>query len=417
MKPYYNTPEGQIYQGNALGVLKEMPSESAQMCVTSPPYWGLRDYGIDGQIGLEKTPEEYIEKMVQIFRELKRVLRDDGTLWLNMGDSYAGSGSPGGDFRDGKGGDEYLRPYNRKGDGLKPKDLCGIPWMLAFALRADGWYLRSDIIWHKPNPMPEPVTDRPTKAHEHLFLLTKSAKYYYDAEAIKEPAAYDGRKDTLMKGRQHGGDTKYTDAKYMPQNQQSVHDRGHERWPSRLENGQRARNKRSVWSVATKPFSGAHFAVFPEKLIEPCILAGTSEKGCCVECGSPWVRITEKGLTGNRERDGINRGIDSRGERIRAGDSDSKTTGWKSNCRCHHNKLREDTPAHIKTKNLIEWFEKVTPQSKPCVVLDPFFGSGTTGIVAHKHGRKFIGIELSQSYVDEIAIPRIRKATKQLKLW
>ncbi len=246
-----------ILQGDVHDQLKNIPDGTVRCCVTSPPYWGLRDYGVEGQLGLEPTPDAYVAAMVDVFREVRRVLADDGTLWLNLGDSYAGSwGNYSGQNR-GNGtqrevvngslsspawdGREKERPAaSRKLDGIKPKDLVGIPWMVAFALRADGWYLRSDIIWSKPNPMPESVTDRPTKAHEYIFLLSKSAKYYYDAKACAEPTV-----NNLM-SRYHNGDAPTT------------------------------RNRRSVWHIATHPYKGAHFATFPPALIEPCILAGSA---------------------------------------------------------------------------------------------------------------------------------------------
>ena len=276
-----------IYNKDCLEGLKQLDDNSINCCVTSPPYWGLRDYGVEGQLGLESTPEEYVAKMVEVFREVKRVLRDDGTLWLNLGDSYAmkfggGKGRKSGTTKAAV--DEIEKPPREIPSGLKPKDLVGIPWMVAFALRADGWYLRQDIIWHKPNPMPESVKDRCTKAHEYIFLLSKSRHYYYDHEAIKEPAAYDGRKDTLVKG--------------SPKYEKDVR-------------GEYVRNKRSVWTIPTKPFKEAHFAVFPPALIEPCILAGCPEGG---------------------------------------------------------------------------------------VVLDPFMGSGTTGMVAAMYQRNFIGFELNPEY-------------------
>ena len=236
----------------------------AQTCVTSPPYYGLRDYGHKGQIGLEETPEEYIAAMVEVFRCVWDVLEDDGTLWLNIGDSYY-------NYRPGKGqalvkqtvanNDQDLpQTCARRGnklDGLKEKDLIGIPWMLAFALRADGWYLRQDIIWHKPNPMPESVQDRCTKAHEYIFLMSKSQKYHYDHEAIKDPV------------KQDWGTRDRTDGKY--------HNEGSGLQPhSGLEKSYEMANKRSVWTVNTKPYAGAHFAVFPSDLIEPCILAGAA---------------------------------------------------------------------------------------------------------------------------------------------
>ena len=230
----------------------------AQMCVTSPPYFGLRDYGHDGQIGLEETPEQYIEAMVEVFSCVKDVLADDGVLWLNIGDSYCGTGDKG-EHKDPKyadGRNAQAISKSKKLTGYKSKDLIGIPWMLAFALRADGWYLRQDIIWHKPNPMPESVTDRCTKSHEYIFLMSKSQKYFYDNEAIKVPVKEDwGTRDR-------------TGGKY--------HNEGTGLQPhSGLEKSYDMANKRSVWSVNTKPYAGAHFAVFPEELIEPCVLAGS----------------------------------------------------------------------------------------------------------------------------------------------
>ena len=244
----------------------------AQTCVTSPPYFGLRDYGHDGQIGMEETPEEYIAEMVEVFRCVKDVLADDGTVWLNIGDSYCNSNG----FA--RASPEYQRegrnnmPANdRKLDklhatGLKTKDLIGIPWMLAFALRADGWYLRQDIIWHKPNPMPESVQDRCTKAHEYIFLLSKSQKYYYDHEAIKEPA------NSKSEGIRFGGN-KYGDSD----------DPKHATKSGNVSKEYEKANKRSVWTVTTKPYEGAHFAVFPEELIEPCIMAGAPAGGIVLD--------------------------------------------------------------------------------------------------------------------------------------
>ncbi len=265
-----------IIYGDCRDKLKELEPESVQMCVTSPPYWGLRDYGHNDQLGLEETPGEYTANMVEVFSQVKRVLKDDGTLWLNLGDSYSGSG---------KKNQKYTVPI-----GLKPKDLIGIPWRVAFALQADGWYLRQDIIWHKPNPMPESVTDRCTKSHEYIFLLSKSAKYFYDNEAIKEKYQALGKPRSFGK---KGNDDRNDTGRIYEANDQS------------------GKNKRSVWTVTTKPYTGSHFAVFPEKLIEPCIQAGS-----------------------------------------KVGD----------------------------------------------VVLDPFFGSGTTGEVAERFGRNYIGIELNEDY-------------------
>lgn len=253
--------------GDCLTVLSNIPDQIIQTCITSPPYWGLRDYGVDGQLGLEKTPEEYVEKMVAVFREVRRVLKDDGTLWLNLGDSYNGSG---GDHKiNGKNDASFqtdLRrgSQSRKLNTLKPKDLVGIPWMVAFALRKDGWYLRSDIIWSKPNPMPESVTDRPTKAHEYIFLMAKSQKYYYNHEAIKEPST---GQDGLA-----GNFARATKDHVIPG--QSVAQHRLDRLPT-ADNGNR--NKRSVWEIATQPHPFAHFATFPTKLIDPCILAGSAK--------------------------------------------------------------------------------------------------------------------------------------------
>jgi DNA modification methylase len=246
-------------------------SVKAQMCVTSPPYFGLRDYGHERQIGLEQTPEQYISAMVEVFRCVRDVLADDGTLWLNIGDSYAGSGGAGSQYKAGgiaKTGTEApstwkseykQKPVTLNVEGCKPKDLIGIPWMLAFALRADGWYLRQDIIWHKPNPMPESVRDRCTKAHEYLFLLSKSERYFFDGEAMKEPAIQAGRvRADSFKGRQGGAEYQVASG-----GEGSVF------------TGSETRNRRSVWTVATRPYKGAHFATFPPALIEPCILAGS----------------------------------------------------------------------------------------------------------------------------------------------
>jgi DNA modification methylase len=241
----------------------------AQTCVTSPPYYGLRDYGHDGQIGLEETPEEYIKAMVEVFRCVWDVLEDDGTLWLNIGDSYCGTASKG-DWVDPK------NPIGRSGqavsktqklEGYKSKDLIGIPWMLAFALRADGWYLRQDIIWHKPNPMPESVQDRCTKAHEYIFLMSKSSKYYYDIDSIKEPLK--GEPETRNKNAE-GYQADYAHGDRFSKGE-------------RVFGADGMANKRSVWTVNTKPYAGAHFAVFPTELIEPCIMAGAPVGGVVLD--------------------------------------------------------------------------------------------------------------------------------------
>jgi len=270
--------KNKIYLGDSLEILKTFPDESIDMCVTSPPYFRLRDYGIDGQMGLEETPEEYINNLVNVFSEVKRVMKKEGTLWVNIGDSYAGHNSVASNNGRCGMGTKREKVDNRIPNGCKNKDLIGIPWMLAFALRADGWYLRQDIIWNKVNSIPESVTDRCTKSHEYIFLLSKSDKYYFDFEAIQEEATgYDGRKDTKM----HGS-TKYKDANIMPdQKPNSLSVRGHERWT--FKNGKAIRRKRDVWTVPTKPCKEAHFATFPIKLIEPCILSGCPENGIVLD--------------------------------------------------------------------------------------------------------------------------------------
>jgi DNA modification methylase len=256
--------------GDCRETMRKWASEGvkAQTCVTSPPYYGLRDYGHEGQIGLEETPEQYISAMVEVFRCVWDVLEDDGTLWLNIGDSYAGNNSRASNNGRAGFGNAREKVVNRTGEGLKTKDLIGIPWMLAFALRADGWYLRQDIIWHKPNPMPESVQDRCTKAHEYIFLLSKSQKYYYDADSIKEDAV----------GEKGGAPLKATNPEFRQGDSKSVNSGLSHGWqPTEF------RNKRSVWTVNPKPYSGAHFAVFPEELIEPCILAGAPVGGIVLD--------------------------------------------------------------------------------------------------------------------------------------
>jgi len=307
-----------VHIGDVLEELRELPDESVQCCVTSPPYWGLRDYGHEGQIGLEKTPELYVQKMVEVFREVKRVLRDDGVLWLNLGDSYAsdtkGSGGPSEKQTSNAG--SFYNANQRLTHGLKQKDLVGIPWRVAFALQADGWWLRQDIIWAKPNPMPESVTDRCTKSHEYIFLLTKSARYYYDADAVRLPFS-----ESYANDDRHGA----TELKHEPQ--KDYRGQGKQvQTPTQLHDNMFTKpklsgaNLKSVWTITTKPYSGAHFATFPTEIPEICIKAG-SKKG--------------------------------------------------------------DT------------------------ILDPFTGSGTTGEVALRLERNFIGIELNEKYAKELAIPRL----------
>jgi DNA modification methylase len=359
-----------ILQGDCIEVLHTLPAQSVHCVVTSPPYFGLRDYGTAGQIGLERTVAEYVDKLVQVFRGLWHVLRDDGTAWLNLGDSYCGGGPHHGDNNTGKSGTNrgsVTGADRTRLDGLKPKDLIGIPWRVAFALQDDGWYLRSDVIWAKPNPMPESVTDRPTKAHEYVFLLTKGERYFYDADAVAERSAYPN------------------DTRHLRTDTRKEAD------PFCADNGSRARtgnptaetrNKRSVWNVATEPYSEAHFATMPTKLAEPCVLAGTSAHGACAACGAPWVRVVERtGHVNRREPAHV------------PGNCLTKTdsTGW--------------APVKVATD---QWQPSCTCGAPvtPCTVLDPFCGSGTTGVVATRTGRSFIGIELNPAYI-ELAHRRI----------
>ena len=315
-----------ILKGDCRDVLRELPDESVQCCVTSPPYWGLRDYGVSGQLGMEASLGEHVDTMVGVFQEVRRVLRSNGTLWLNYGDSYATSpngrsaadvkalGNDDRTFRDkpfstigpiyvdresgsrvGQSGNKGNPGADNKGliisgGSLKPKDLCGIPWRVALALQADGWWLRQDIIWSKPNPMPESVRDRCTKAHEYIFMLTKSGHYSYDADAISEDAIYSGLANQDESGfkspRSFNGKHKKG---YRTSDKQRGHSRRHagfnDRWDAMDRVGQCSgkRNKRSVWNVATKPFADAHFATFPPELIEPCILAGCPKGGMVLD--------------------------------------------------------------------------------------------------------------------------------------
>lgn len=266
----------QVHLGEAQNVLPNMAAQSVNCVVTSPPYWGLRDYGLGpNALGLEPTPELYAQHLVEIFRQVKRVLRDDGTLWLNLGDSYAAQGGPqvtGTKQVEGSQDGAWGGTSRKPPQGLKAKDLVGIPWRVAFALQADGWYLRSDIIWHKPNPMPDSTKDRPTKAHEYLFLLAKSKKYHYDHESIKEPAVTAGTSIKMPDGM----------ATYSGSHG-TIHKDGREKGRANNAIQAETRNKRSVWTVTTKPYKKAHFATFPPDLIEPCILAGCPPDGSVLD--------------------------------------------------------------------------------------------------------------------------------------
>jgi DNA modification methylase len=359
--------------GDALGWLRRLPDGCVSCCVTSPPYFGLRDYGHAGQIGLDATPDEYAARLVAVFREVRRVLRDDGTLWLNLGDSYASSGTPGPvsekcSMQGGRGinpkhsGYAFGRAPTTQ--GLKPKDLIGIPWRVAFALQADGWWLRQDIVWSKPNPMPESVTDRCTKSHEYIFLLTKSARYFYDAAAIAEQSDPKQHEHNQKYARPYDNEARIAGGQPGNVNNVGIH--------SRPGNG--TRNKRSVWTVSTTPYSGAHFATFPPEIPRRCILAGTSERGQCPACGKPWVRVTESERI--KESDsprysGVSMRNDAEDGRFRTVNT---TTGWQSQCECD------------------------AGDPVPQTVLDPFGGAGTTGMVADRLGRNAILIELNDEY-------------------
>lgn len=401
-----------LLQGDCRELLPTLPAASVQTVVTSPPYFGLRDYGtaqwnggdpecvhtsirrnhtpnekqstqhgssrdritntcrscgarrLDQQLGLEATPDEYVQALVGVFRLVWRVLRDDGTVWLNLGDSYnsathwsgGGPNAQCGNTRTVANGS--TRPIL---PGLKPKDLIGIPWMVAFALRADGWYLRSDIIWAKPNPMPESVTDRPTKAHEYIFLLSKSERYYYDADAIREPPSptTHGNRRIFRGGGSYTNNNSFHNDQLQPN-----------KVPGNSAEPVVSRNRRSVWTVATQPYKQAHFATFPEKLIEPCILAGSAARACEV-CGAPWERVREPtGHVNKREPAHVPGNtatkIDSTGWA-----PTSRTTGdWQPTCACPN-----EGAAHS-------------------IVLDPFAGSGTTLRVSERLCRDSIGIDL-----------------------
>lgn len=381
-----------ILHGDCRDTLKTIAAGTVQCCVTSPPYWGLRSYlrkdhpDKAREIGQEKTPEAYVETMVQVFREVRRCLHESGVVFLNVGDSYAGSGrgTPGHNAignqieRQGFNGDDDPHGARKnKTDappGHKAKDLCLIPWMLAIALKADGWYLRSVICWHKKSCMPESVTDRPTNSWEPIFLLAKSQRYFYDSEAVKEPYTESVGKDRVG-------------APWIEDAPEGTRNDGGRMRSDFYKNG--GRNQRNVWTLGPEPYSEAHFATFPTEIPRRAILAGTSAKGRCPKCYAPWERIVEKKNNGFTDRtfrsphdvqtEGMTNGT---GKTTLAQEIQTTTIGWQPTCKCGVDAV------------------------VPCTVLDPFGGSGTTGSVATDLGRNAILCELNDAY-----LPLIQKRT------
>jgi len=401
-----------LIQGNALRL--PFRDKSVHCAVTSPPYYGLRDYQIAGQLGLEPTLQEYIDNTVLWAREVRRVLRDDGTLWLNLGDSYnSGSGGYNDKYKGGFVGREDIKgkvlKSNKTEKSLKPKDLMMVPHRVAIALQNDGWWVRSDICWAKPNPMPESVTDRPTKSHEYIFLLTKSKKYYYDTDAIRE-----SHTESTIKRIEHGLKHRHPDnvgvgippvdtermgerfANPAGRNKRSVWEYYEDEFLQFLEWKRNQKSEKpDVWRITTKPYPGAHFATFPPEIPEICIKAGTSEKGVCPVCGNPWVRETDVSYVENTRTGGssnswkIGNSDGMSDIKIKKMDKVVETIGWKATC------------TH-------------SEQPIPAVVLDPFAGSGTTVAVANALGRKGIGVDLSWDYLQ---LARERTGAKALDEW
>ncbi len=348
-----------------------------------------------------------------IFREVRRTLRDDGTLWLNLGDTYAAN-RPGGQPQPTNTGNKHgHNGVLQVPPGLKPKDLVGIPWRVAFALQADGWYLRSDIVWAKPNPMPESVRDRPTKSHEYLFLLTKRERYFYDAEAVKEPASTHA--DQMPAFR--------TSSRYVNQRAGTDNSRHAGSLPERGEYAG-GRNRRSVWTISTRPYKEAHFATFPPGLVEPCILAGTSEHGACSVCGAPWERVVEvgevaehparKGATAppRMKATAAGQGTNGLGASTLGLMRRKTHSGWRPTCTCNGSFVREtyqdgtfegedgqEQPIMKTRRTYVPRIPLEDHPVKSCLVLDPFAGASTTGVVAIEHGRRFVGIELNPDYI------------------
>lgn len=447
-----------LLTGDALELLRSLPDESVHCIVTSPPYWGLRDYGVEGQVGLEESLPAWVDRMVSIFGEARRVLRHDGTLWLNLGDAYAGS--LGAQSR----GDDWTATSTLDGGsmlsarqirahpkgtgtgslkntpGLKNKDLMGQPWRVAFALQAAGWFLRCDIVWSKPNPMPESIKDRPTKSHEYVFLFAKSERYYYDNDAIREPYKPESiaRRAYIDRGG-HTGDrrgehqperaTKHKSEAARAALTKGVHKDGADiRGGKYYDANPSGRNRRSVWTVRTASFDGAHFATFPEELVEPCVLAGTSEGGCCSACGAPRRRQVELG-DHDREHQAAC-GADANGEYYGVSAKHGETAADYDRLKKRQTRERKkatgagQNPSEVKARILAGMRERRTtgwvPTCDctgagvvPCTVLDPFSGSGTTGAVALRLGRDYVGIELNPNYQEDIARPRLEAVAAQ----
>jgi len=385
MDHWYQDSTATLFHGNSLDVLRTLPDCSVQCCVTSPPYWALRDYGVDGQLGLEDTPEQFVANMVAIFREVRRVLRDDGTLWLNIGDSYSQTGKWGGSSSN-KNEAKQGYPRDKRDSGLKPKDMVGVPWLLAFAMRADGWYLRQDIIWHKKSPMPESVRDRCTKAHEYIFLFSKSQRYFYDLVGSQEQTTGNAH------SRGHGINIKAKTGGQVPR----LGVKQNESFSAAVAQITSKRNMRSVWPLASFPLKSAHFAAYPPELVRRCLSAGVSPHGCCANCGTPWKRIVEKRRVPTRSgaASKVNRASqhgdspyeDHSGMVVGNRDpqrhcTETVTTGWQPGCKCE------------------------STERQPCVVLDPFHGAGTTWKVCQRLGLRYIGIDLNADYL-QLSIDR-----------
>lgn len=522
---FWQTADGgrtcKYFAGHVVECLKLIPAKSIHCCVTSPPYWGLRDYGTgvwhggredcdhdqrqrekdqnskqatnagssrdsvagkvvchkcsatreDYQLGSEPSPDCgthgqaqcgrcFVCAMVQVFRGVKRVLRDDGTCWLNLGDTMSGGG--GGNYGTGKNarhsdGTTYLTNVHNRNPPLPPGNLVGVPWRVALALQADGWILRQDIIWSKKSPMPESVRNRCTKAHEYVFLLTKRQDYFCDMEAIKEDAI-SGTDLGVLRSAVDDNTGMVSGAKT-----QTVRDRIANGIDSRDGNPSGKSNKRSVWVVSAQGFLGAHFATFPPALIEPMILAGTSAKGCCGKCGAPWERVVDREFVGSyhdHSGDGVQHGLRQRGEGGGGPDATwtpPKTTGWQPSCECYGTfedvwvdaerpvsleQSGEEAPAErdrsiptnrngitgsldgvvrpmetvkVKVKRYASRLPLADHPIDPCVVLDPFVGSGTTALVALKKKRRAVGIDLNEKYLAQFAVKRVAELLRLTK--